>query len=68
VAVEARAQGDRLDVSLPAELFEIRGLQGTGYDDYAVSADGQRFLVKLAIEQDRRSQLHVVTNWTSLLE
>jgi Tol biopolymer transport system component len=68
VAVAVRAHGDRLDVSLPSDLFEIRGLQGTGYDDYAPAADGQRFLVKLRVEKDRKPQLHVVTNWTSLLE
>ena len=68
MAVEIRATGDRLEVDLPVELFEIRGLQGTGYDDYAVSADGQRFLVKLAVEEDVEPQLHIVTNWTSLLE
>jgi Tol biopolymer transport system component len=68
MAVEAQAAGDRIEVSLPVELFEIRGLQGTGYDDYAPSADGQRFLVKLPIEEDRKRQLHVVTNWPSLLE
>jgi Tol biopolymer transport system component len=33
MAVEAQAAGDRIEVSLPVELFEIRGLQGTGYDD-----------------------------------
>jgi hypothetical protein len=49
LAVQVRAAGERLQVSRPAELFEIRGLQGSGYDDYAWSADGQRFLVKLAI-------------------
>jgi hypothetical protein len=54
-------------VSLPVPLFEIRGFQGPGFDDYAPSADGQRFLVKLRVEQDRKPQLHVVTNWTSLL-
>jgi hypothetical protein len=67
VAVQ-RGAGDRLEVDLPVELFEIRGLQGTGYDDYAVSADGERFLVKQAVEEDIRPQLHIVTNWTSLLE
>ena len=67
-AVEVRAAGDRLEVSLPLSLFEIRGLQGPDFDDYAPSADGQRFLVKLRVEQDRKPQLHVVTNWTSLLE
>ncbi len=68
MAAEIRAAGDRLEVELPVELFEIRGLQGTGYDDYAVAADGQRFLIKLPIEAARRAQLHVVTNWPSLLE
>ena len=67
-AVELRAAGDRLEVSLPLPLFEIRGLQGPDFDDYAPSADGQRFLVKLRVEQDRKPQLHVVTNWTSLVE
>jgi Tol biopolymer transport system component len=66
-AVGLRAAGDRLEVSLPVPLFEIRGFQGPGFDDYAPSADGQRFLVKLRVEQDRKPQLHVVTNWTSLL-
>jgi hypothetical protein len=68
MVAEVKATGDRLDVSLPVELFEIRGLQGSGYDDYAPSADGQRFLVKLPLEADRKRQLHVVTNWPSLLE
>jgi Tol biopolymer transport system component len=68
MASEIRRTGDRLEVDLPVELFEIRGLQGTGYDDYAVSADGQRFLVKQAVGADVKPQLHIVTNWTSLLE
>ena len=68
VAVQVQTAGDRVEVSLPVELFEIRGLQGAGYDDDAPSADGQRFLVKLPIEAARKQQLHVVTNWPSLLE
>ncbi len=67
-AVEVRTGGDRLELSLPVSLFEIRGLQGPDFDDYAPSADGQRFLVKLPVEQDRKAQLNVVTNWTSLLQ
>ena len=42
--------------------------QTLSLDDYAPSADGQRFLVKLPVEQDRKAQLNVVTNWTSLLQ
>jgi Tol biopolymer transport system component len=68
VTVEVHAAGDRLDVSLPTELFEVRGLEGTGYDDYAVTGDGQRFLVKLPVEASGRPQLQIVTSWTSLLE
>jgi Tol biopolymer transport system component len=67
LAVEVRAAGERLDVSLPTELFEIQGLQGSGFDDYAPSGDGQRFLVKVPLEQDRKPLLHVVTNWVSLV-
>jgi eukaryotic-like serine/threonine-protein kinase len=67
LAVQVRAAGERLDVSLPTELFEIRGLEGSGYDDYAPSSDGQRFLIKVPVEQDQKPVLNVVTNWTSLL-
>ncbi|MCG6920852.1 MAG: hypothetical protein LJF15_07185 [Acidobacteria bacterium] len=35
---------------------------------YAVSADGQRFLVKTYPDGISRERLHVVTNWTSLIE
>ena len=66
MAVAVRTEGDRADVSLPTDLFEIRGLQ-TGTDDYAPSADGQRFLVKTPTQQQRKPQLQIVTNWTSLL-
>ena len=37
-------------------------------DQYAVSADGQRFLVKLPVDGGRKLQMHVVVNWESLLE
>jgi Tol biopolymer transport system component/tRNA A-37 threonylcarbamoyl transferase component Bud32 len=66
--VQVRTTGERLDVSLPTDLFELRGYGGAQVDDYAPSADGQRILVKLPVEQERKSQLHVVTNWTSLLK
>jgi eukaryotic-like serine/threonine-protein kinase len=67
MTVAVRTEGDRVDVSLPTDLFEIRGLEGTGTDDYAPSADGQRFLVKQSVQQERKPQLQIVTNWTSLL-
>ena len=67
MAATVRTAGERLEVSLPTKLFEIRGLQGTGYDDYAPSPDGQRFLVKQPVEESRKPQLQIITNWTSLV-
>ena len=55
------------EVSLPMALFEV-GDFNPGDDDYGVSADGQRFLVKVPVGGDTPERIHVVTNWTSLLE
>jgi Tol biopolymer transport system component len=66
--VQVRSVGDTLDVSLPTELFELHGVEGPELDDYAPSADGQRFIVKLPVEQQTKHQLQVVMNWTSLLK
>ena len=38
-----------------------------GVGDYAVTANGQRFLVKTRVEEEDR-RIHVILNWTSLLE
>lgn len=68
MAVDVRALEDRVEVSLPQELFQLRGYEGAGYDDYAVSTDGQRFLVKLPVEQEEEQRLQVIANWPSLLQ
>jgi dipeptidyl aminopeptidase/acylaminoacyl peptidase len=68
MAVKVSEEGERLEVGLPTELFDAGELGGGGSDHYAVSADGQRFLVKLPVEDDRKLQMHVVVNWESLLE
>ncbi len=67
-AVAVRPVRERLEVSLPADLFELRVFQEQYLDDYEPSTDGQRFLVKLPAEQDRRPRLQVVMNWTALRE
>jgi hypothetical protein len=41
---------------------------GQNTDDYAVSADGQRFLVKRAADEAGRQRIHVLLGWPSLLE
>ncbi len=71
MAVEVRAAADRLEVGLPAELFQLPLFRSSGeFDDYAVSGDGQRFLVKLPLAPEKESglELHGVANWTSLLK
>ncbi|UCF37938.1 MAG: protein kinase, partial [Acidobacteriota bacterium] len=68
MVVEVRTEGDRLEVGLPSELFKLENLQGGGYDDYAPAKDGQRFLVKVPIQQPEGPRLHIVTNWSELLE
>ena len=51
MAVEIATEIGQQAVGLPQPLFEIDHIQGPGYDDYAVSADGQRFLVKTTTGQ-----------------
>jgi dipeptidyl aminopeptidase/acylaminoacyl peptidase len=66
--VDIEVTDDRLEVGLPTKLFEMSFIQGAGYDDYATSGDGQKFLVKLPVEEEEERKFHIVTNWTSLLE
>jgi hypothetical protein len=68
MVVEVAESGDRLEVGLPVELFRLGVTEAPMLDDYAVTADGQRFLVKMPIEADRLPEIQVVLNWTSLLE
>jgi Tol biopolymer transport system component len=67
MAVAIGGDASRAEVGLPEELFAIDWIEGPGYDDYAVSADGERFLVKTAADQ-AETQLQIVTNWTGLLD
>jgi len=68
MAVEVGEEADELEVGLPTELFEIGIVQRPQVNDYAVSADGQRFLVKRPAGGGIGDSLHVVLNWPSLLE
>jgi len=67
MAVDVRATGDRIEVGLPVALFA--GVNpDPDTDHYAATADGQRFLVPLPVGESAQARIHVVTNWTSLLE
>ena len=65
MSVRVTGTGAAFDVGLPAALFDTGGYQPE-LDDYAPSADGQRFLVKVAPE-GRSAEMNVVFNWPSLI-
>jgi hypothetical protein len=66
VAVEVKASGECLEVGLPTPLFPT-GTASPLFDQYAVTGDGQRFLVLTPVEPEART-IQVLLNWTSLLE
>ena len=53
--------------SSPARLFQSKDVSGGAPDSnrptYAPSADGQRFLVLVPVEDDRPQGIHLLTNW-----
>ena len=67
MAAEVRSEETRLEVGLPVALFG--GVPATpNTDHFAVTADGQRFLVSVPAGGSRGPRIHAVLNWTSLLE
>jgi eukaryotic-like serine/threonine-protein kinase len=57
--------GEELTVGLPQPLFDIKPFQAD-QDDYAVSADGQLFLVKVPVDSADGGKLQVVVNSPAL--
>ena len=47
-------------------LFDLAGRVAPVLDDYAPSADGQRFLVKVPLSNEA-PRIHVLFNWPALL-
>jgi Tol biopolymer transport system component len=67
MAVDVRAEEARIEVGLPVALFA--GVNSTpNTDHFAVTADGQRFLLTAPVEDDSEARIHVILNWTALLE
>jgi Tol biopolymer transport system component len=68
MAVDVHSLADRVRLGTAVQLFARQGLfSQANFDDYAPSADGQRFLVKLPVADAEKPQLHVIANWTSRL-
>jgi Tol biopolymer transport system component len=64
MAVDVREGASGLEVGTPEVLVSADALTDA-VGSYAVTPDGQRFLVKMRIEGDVPQRIHVVTNWSS---
>jgi len=68
MAVDVRL-GATFEAGVPKPLFETRVLVLTSFrNHYAVTADGQRFLVNTNLEQTDFTPISVVVNWTAELK
>ncbi len=65
MAVDVKA-GATLEPGVPRKMFPT-GLRNPTWDEYAVTADGQRFLV-LAPADTAPTTMTVVLNWTTGLK
>ena len=65
MSVPIKQDALKLDVGVPVALFESGSFR-PGYDDYAPSGDGQRFLVKVPKEK-RTLQMRVLLNLPSMV-
>jgi len=64
-AVSSQSAGFHVGAVRP--LFETRGNPGRR-SMYAVSADGQRFLVNTRVDQPASSTITLIVNWTAALK
>jgi Tol biopolymer transport system component len=72
MAVDVREGTKGPEVGIPTTLIPAHVLRpvmmGPNTDDYAVSADGRRFLVKKPATKDERQRIHVLLGWPELVE
>jgi serine/threonine protein kinase len=66
--VKSSPDGQSLETGTPAALFPVRvaggPVSGAGFSQqYAVSSDGQRFLVNLAVDDGAPSPITLILNW-----
>ena len=69
MAVGVSITGSRVDTTAPKKLFATGSRTGIpGGNTYAVSADGNRFLVLGPDQDSRPTPITVILNWTSMLK
>jgi hypothetical protein len=62
MAVEVKT-GAKSEAGIPKPLFKLRVLPSPIITRYTAAADGKRFLISTAIDQESDSAFHVVLNW-----
>jgi hypothetical protein len=67
MAVPVQVSADSFSHGTPKALFEARIFVGT-LSRYAVSADGQRFLMALDPEASTAAPVHMIVNWLAGLK
>jgi hypothetical protein len=60
--------GETFKAGLPEILFEARLVPVLQRNRYAVSSDGQRFLLLLPMEAQANPPMTVIQNWTASLD
>ena len=60
MAVEVKANTSGLEFSAPKSLFDAHS-----QNRYAVTADGQRFLINTTLEESTSAPITVILNWTA---
>jgi Tol biopolymer transport system component len=68
MSVDVRSIAGKFQVGTPEPLFQAQLASGSSRNRYAVSPDGQRFLMLVPAGEPRPTPITVVVNWTALLE
>jgi hypothetical protein len=55
--------GESFEAGAATPLFEFRAGAVQSFSPYAVTADGQRFLINAVVEKEPNAPLTVVVNW-----
>jgi hypothetical protein len=68
MAVDVRVVGSRLERGDPHPLFETGLNVDAVRDQFAVTPDGQRFLLQVPVLQGEGVPITVVLNWTKKIQ
>ena len=65
MTVSVTPGANSIEFSSPMRLFQMKNVSGANgsRSSYAPSADGQRFLVLVPVEDDRPQGIHLIHNW-----